>query len=723
MELLAPVGSISALKAAIHAGADAVYLGLGEHNARIKSVDFNAENIKDWVEYAHLFGVKVHLTLNTALKDDELARALSLAKIAVESGIDALIISDLGLLSLLRGMTDIPIHLSTQAGVQNHLDARFAAKLGVDRVILAREALFSDIPLIRKEVSEVECFVQGALCVCFSGGCLLGSIDYDASGNRGVCNQGCRFFYTATDADGKVLKSGYLLSPRDLSLGEKAIALEKIGVDSLKIEGRLKRPAYVEAAVSYYRDILEGKEHALSLEALKTAFNRGFTAGYTLKKSDPIVGTKVPAHIGINVGFIEKIAERSGFKYAYFRSKKQLRKGDGAKILRDGVEVGGSDVTSVTESDGYTIIPVSAGVKAGDEVRLTTDSAQVENAENLKNRLPLSLRVTGAVGEKLKAIGSCKGIFFEAESESFLQESKQDGNFVLKEKLSKLGETDFAIAEYVDDISGSVFLPPREINFVRRLVTDGIRNALIKMNTPSYRFDLALPKEEVPLHRKIKTLVETDGSIYPEADAYILNLSSFSSKSVKAALREIKGKAGYLRLPKIAREKDVDFIRQVLFEVKDAKIYADNLYAVELARELSRGYIAGFGLNVFNRKTTALLRDADFICGSIEYPFAGDTVFCGGKIPLMSFAHCPFSVVYDRGCDQCPRTDDKMFYSTADKRYVIRRNVWRDCAFTMYKDKLTLRRETAAKNKFYSFVGLNEAEKQELLAYKEAERV
>lgn len=723
MELLAPVGSISALKAAIHAGANAVYLGLGEHNARIKSVDFNTENIKKWVEYAHLFGVKVHLTLNTALKDEELPRALSLAQIAVGSGVDALIVSDLGLLSLLRNKTTIPIHLSTQAGVQNHLDARFAAKMGVDRVILARETLFSDIPSIRKEISEVECFIQGALCVSFSGGCLLGSIDYGASGNRGVCNQGCRLFYTATDESGKVLKSGHLLSPQDLSLGEKVLDLEKLGVDSLKIEGRLKRPAYVEAAVSYYRDILSGNDATSSLDRLKTAFHRGFTTGYTLKKSDPIIGVKVPAHIGMNVGYIEKISERSGFKYAYLHPTRPLHKGDGAKILRDGREVGGSDITSVSESGGYTIIPVSSGVKVGDEVRLTTDAAQVASAERAQNTLPLSFRVTGAAGQTLKVIASCKGISFQAESKSILQESKQSGNSTLKEKLSKLGETDFVIEKYSDEIIGAVFLPPKEVNALRRTLTDGIRQALIAANTPSYTFNPSLPKAAGPLPRKQEILCETDGILYPEADAYVLNLPDFSAERVKSSLKELGGKAIYLRLPKIAREKDIDYIRKLLSEVPEAKIYADNLYAVELARELSRGYIAGFGLNIFNSQAASLFRDADFICSSIECETAGDTVFCGGKIPLMSFAHCPISVVCDRTCDRCPRTVSRLFYATGDKRYIIRRNLWRDCAFTMYQDKLVLHREIPKKSRFYSVIELSEEEKKTLFAYMEAERV
>ena len=190
MEILAPAGSIAALKAAIKGGADAVYLGLGEHNARIKSNDFNTENLSEWVGYSHLFGVKVYVTLNTAIKEEEIERALTLAKVAVNSGADALIISDLGLIKILSEISDVPLHLSTQAGVQNSADLLALKGLRIKRDILARETPLSEIKEIKKHIDEVEVFVQGALCVSFSGGCLLGSKVYGCSGNRGLCNQG-----------------------------------------------------------------------------------------------------------------------------------------------------------------------------------------------------------------------------------------------------------------------------------------------------------------------------------------------------------------------------------------------------------------------------------------------------------------------------------------------------------------------------------------------------
>ena len=722
MELLAPVGSIPALKAAVKAGADAVYLGLGEHNARIKSADFNEYNLREWIEYAHLFGLRVHITLNTAIKEEEFGRALALARVAVESGADALIVSDIGLLTALKERTDIPLHLSTQAGVQNHLDAVFASSLGASRVILARETLPADIPAIKKVIPEVEIFIQGALCVSFSGGCLLGSVMYDSSGNRGVCNQACRLKYSAYDAEGNYLRTGYLLSPYDLSLGEDVRRLEKNGIDSLKIEGRLKRPVYVYSAVSYYRDILSGRDAESSLRALKIAFNRGFTKGYSLCKSDKIINVNVPAHIGIPVGTVERVTEKSGYKYAYLRSSYEFGKGDGAKILRDGREIGGSDVTSVTKNGDYTVIPVSSAVEKGDAVHLTTDAAAVYDAENVVNRLAISITLCGKVGEPLVLVGKCGDSEVVVRSSSCLQANTSGTNQAIIDKLSKVGNTDFFIEKTEDFIEGQVFLPVSEVNALRRELTEMLRSEVIHEHTPHYSFT---EKEvsSVTCEERVggsDVLVEvsslTDIADTAEnADAYVLHPNVTDIRTIQSFLREARKVPAFLRLPKIAREADILFMKRVLLALPTLGIFADNLYAVELARELKREYIAGYGLNIFNSRSAQAFSDARYVCSSVEYPYPGDTVFAAGKMPLMSFAHCPISVAYGRKCGECDKKVNELIYKNTDKTYRIRRTVWRDCQFTMYNDEVTKRIVPKDKNVFFSFVGVSSEEKASLI--------
>ena len=721
MEILAPAGSISALKAAIKGGANAVYLGLGEHNARIKSNDFNTDNLSEWVGYAHLFGVKVYVTLNTAVKDEELRRVLSLAKCAMNSGADALIVSDIGLASVLSDCSDIPLHLSTQAGVQNSFDIRPLKGLRIKRVILARETPLDQITEIKKHVDEVEIFVQGAMCVSFSGGCLLGSVIYGSSGNRGICNQGCRLTYTAYDENGKELKSGKLLSPCDLSLGEKVRNLPSLGVNSIKIEGRLKRAQYVYSATKYYRDILDGKDPSDAFKELLVSFNRGFTDGYTLNKSKQIINPLTASHIGVAVGTIERVIDRKGYKFALVRSNYSFTKGDGAKILRKGVEVGGSDITSVRFVGELQEIPVSDGVAKNDTVCLTTDARKVASAERLSNTLLIDLVIAGGVGEKLRLSVRYGETIAEVESESVLEPSRSSDNAALFGKLSKVGGTVFAVRSVSDGLSSPVFLNPSELAEVRRKALSVLREKIIDTATPRYTF-----KE--PILNRIKrsdhcpsVVIETDNVASLaniDAGAFVLDPAVAEERYLFEQVAMVKGKNCYLRLPKVLREKEISYYLKILRTIPTLGIYADNLYSVGLARELGRRYIAGFGLNIFNEQTVDVFCDADYVASSVETFGVGDLSFVAGKMRLMSFAHCPFSVVYGSKCDSCDRSRNELRYCSGDHRYLILRRQGASCDFTMFDDKVTRRRLPENNiSMYYSLIGLNPDEKRAMMDY------
>ncbi|MBO4472748.1 MAG: U32 family peptidase [Clostridia bacterium] len=722
MEILAPAGSISALKAAIKGGADAVYLGLGEHNARIKSNDFNTDNLSEWVGYAHLFGVKVYVTLNTAVKDEELTRVLSLAKCAAESGVDALIVSDLGLAAILSECSDIPLHLSTQAGVQNSWDVRALKGLRIKRVILARETPIDQIKEIKRLVDEVEIFVQGAMCVSFSGGCLLGSVVYGASGNRGVCNQGCRLTYTAYDENGKELKSGKLLSPYDLSLGEKVSELPSMGVDSIKIEGRLKRAQYVYSATKYYREILDGKDPSDALKELLVSFNRGFCDGYTLAKSKRVINPLTSSHLGIEVGSIERVIDRKGYKYALVRSNHLFEKGDGAKILRKGVEVGGSDVTSVRVVGELQEIPVSDGVSAHDTVCLTTDHNKVEEAERFINALPIDLTVCGGVSEKLRLMAESGDICVAVESRSEAEPSRSPDNAALLGKLKKVGGTDFTVRSFTDSLSAPVFLNPSELAELRRKALSLLREKIIAAATPNHHFTApTLRKALLDKRREGLLIVETEdvatiSSV--KADAFVLDPAvadvCFLSEQVKLAGE----RDCYLRLPKILREKEISYYEDLIRSIPTLGIYAENLYAVALARSLKRRYIVGFGMNVFNEQTMTLFEDADHVAGSVECHTVGDLTFAAGKMRLMSFAHCPFSVVYGTKCASCDRSKTELRYRSGEHEYLILRRQGASCVFTMFEDRITRRALPDQRiSGYYSVIGLNPKEKRVMMEY------
>ena len=280
MELLAPAGSMEALRAAVCNGADAVYLGADTFNARMNARNFSAADLQEAVVYCHVRGVKVHLTLNTLVLDREMPRAAELIRMAATCGVDAFIVQDLGVVSLCRQLApDVPVHASTQMSIHSLEGVQEAAALGCSRVVLARELPAEEIAHIcKRSPVEIEVFVHGALCMCYSGQCYLSSVIGRRSGNRGQCAQPCRLPY----GYGRFESTRYPLSLKDNCLAGELDELRRMGVASIKIEGRMKRPEYVAIVTRAYRTVLNGgKLTPADLQELETAFSRqGFTDGY-----------------------------------------------------------------------------------------------------------------------------------------------------------------------------------------------------------------------------------------------------------------------------------------------------------------------------------------------------------------------------------------------------------------------------------------------------------
>ncbi len=276
-EILAPAGSFESLKAAVRCGANAVYLGGKELNARRNASNFSDEELEEAVRYCHARNVKVYIVLNTLVSDGELETAYGAVKRACEINADALILQDLGLAAIVRRVSQsMPMHASTQMSVQSIEGIRILEKLGFSRAVLPRELSEKEIAAISSQTDmELECFVHGALCMCVSGQCLMSSVLGGRSGNRGLCAQPCRLPFGVNG------KGGSNLSLKDLSLVDELSRLEKAGVCSFKIEGRMKRPEYVAAAVTACKNSLDGTENSGITQSLHAVFSRsGFTKGY-----------------------------------------------------------------------------------------------------------------------------------------------------------------------------------------------------------------------------------------------------------------------------------------------------------------------------------------------------------------------------------------------------------------------------------------------------------
>lgn len=341
VELLSPAGDFECLKAAINNGADAVYFGGTSFSARKFATNFTFDEIKEAVKYAHLRFKKVYITINTLLSDSELEEAMELVKKYYEINVDALIIQDLGLYYRIKNQyPDFDIHASTQMHVHNLSGVKTVKELGFKRVIVARESSLEDIKRFCKEDIEIECFIHGALCVSYSGQCLMSSLIKDRSANRGECAQMCRMKYHFVDDNNRSITSSteYLLSPKDMMLIKEIPSLIEAGVCSFKIEGRLKSPAYVAFVTKLYRQAIDSyynnetfNINSSTMDNLKVLFNRGYSSSYLKGNNLDLFNNDRPNNMGIEIGNV--IDYKNG--KVYIKLKKELKLYDSIRIIGD----------------------------------------------------------------------------------------------------------------------------------------------------------------------------------------------------------------------------------------------------------------------------------------------------------------------------------------------------------------------------------------------------
>ncbi|MBQ7652800.1 MAG: DUF3656 domain-containing protein [Clostridia bacterium] len=681
MELLSPCGTIESLTAAIAAGADAVYFGLGELNARMKSTAFNLDNLRFYTDRCHLFGVKVYITLNTEVFDVELPRMRELVDFIYNAGCDAIISTDLAVLDYAKKTyPDFQIHVSTQSGVRNPSGAKFFKELGADRVVAARECGLKSLKSIA-EVMETEAFIHGALCVSFSGNCLLSHYIGGNSANRGLCRQPCRKEYEAKDSRGNLLKKGYLLSAKDISMDAKIKDLERAKVSSLKIEGRLKSPEYVYVSTRHYRARIDNEKIDDEKELL-TSYNRGgFAPAYL--DGENVVYPLTSNHIGVKIGKIISIKVKNGFTFAEVNAK--IVKGDGLKILRKGVEVGGSDVTSVEYKGDNSVVPVSRGVKAGDEVNITRSRVIADFVKAERPRLKAEMYLYFGEKAKLVAVNGDR----QGEAETEYEEGLLSYEEILRQ-MEKTGETDFTLGSLT--VEGKGYLPKSKLNRLRNEALSALSTAIINSysrpkavnyNRKSVERNLLLIGDiaEICRHQKVneRNVVYSPEFLNAERIAADLDLLVLDYERV------------YLKLPRLIGEsEEKDYIS--LASKKGVGVYADNYGTVFLARENEVPFIAGIGLNVSNKVAVEALWDADAIIKSIEtfsYENEDLYVFASGRLPLMTFEHCPMRTVRGNAdCSTCKHKGESLVYNDGYASFPLKAVKANDrCYYTLYSDK------------------------------------
>ncbi len=477
VELLSPAGNFECLKAAVNNGADAVYLGGKNFSARAFAGNFDENELTEAVKYAHLHDVRVFVTLNTLLSEKEFANAIKMADFYYRSNVDALLIQDLGLYYYLKShYPDFELHCSTQMHIHNLEGVKNAKRLGFKRVVLARESTLEFIRDACREDIEIETFVHGALCVSYSGQCLMSSSVKNRSANKGMCAQCCRLRYELYEENGNRVKTktDYLLSPKDMFLLEDIGDLIDAGVSSFKIEGRMKSPAYVGYVTSLYRKAIdchmEGKTFRPSeqeMKDLKVLFNRQFSNDLLMGRND-LFGQKTPNHQGILLG--ETLYHRNGL--LYIRLNEKLAQFDGIRIGEFGC------IVNKLYVDGKLTNSASAGQIAAIEtaenhrgqVFKTLDHLLEERIVSKKEKkVPLSMSVHIYPDENVKVSLRHNDIHFDYVSDIVAQRAVNaplsEDNII--KQFSKLNETVY----YLNDINietADAFLSVKEMNAVRR---------------------------------------------------------------------------------------------------------------------------------------------------------------------------------------------------------------------------------------------------------------
>lgn len=469
MKIVAPAGNMERFYAAVKAGAQEIYMGLKGFGARRNAENFTLEEYKEALDYAHKRGVRIFLTLNTIMMEKEMDFLYENLKALYEHGLDAVIVQDLGYFRYMKeNFPDMEYHGSTQMTVGNHIEAEYLRKIGFKRVVLPREMTFEEIKKIRENTSiELEIFVSGALCICYSGNCYMSSFIGSRSGNRGMCAQPCRKEYT--DSKGN---KGYLLSPKDQLLGYDEIQkLKEIGIESIKVEGRMKDPNYVFETVGYYSQMINGEK---AEERVSEIFNRGYSKGYFHGADSSLINKNYSYNLGKEIGLIFgrelKLKDRVVLGDGIIYLSKDYEKLGGGYLNK--IEVKGSKEARKSAESGETIF--LKDVPRGSKYIFRSFAKEVnDDVENKLKKYDQKLDITGEffgnLGEKpvliLEAVSNQgKKIRVEKLGENEIEAAAKRAATPedIVEKLKESGDSTFNIVNvdcHIKNLLRCSFLP------------------------------------------------------------------------------------------------------------------------------------------------------------------------------------------------------------------------------------------------------------------------
>lgn len=679
-EILAPVGNIEMLYAGIAAGADAFYLALDDFGARAYAKNFTLENIEEIIDYAHFFDRKVFITMNTLLKDSEIDRAIEYLEKLYQFGVDGILIQDIGFYSIIKDQVPgLDLHASTQMAVRDYYGAKALMDLGFKRIVIARETPIEEIRKIAKLPCEKEVFVHGSLCVSFSGECLMSSYFGERSANRGRCAGPCRQKYDLIN-DGKVLGNDYYLNMKDLNVIDNIDELIELGIDCLKIEGRMKTPEYVYNTVLAYRNKLYHGSY--NREKLRDITNRGYTKGFIFgQKKDYILKENDIKHRSVG-----KVSLKNNKKA--FIANSDLSKGDNLEVR--------------TERNKKLPLTLTRNLKKGQifvlnqykDAKIDSDILML-NAENIKEELisgldsyknlPVKLYFTAHINKNARLKITYKDIEVEVQSDDFIEKSQKISidKDDIRENLDRFNDEIFKAEEIAIAIDDGIFIRKKTINKLRR---DGISLLKEKLASPYKRNEITIKKAKLTDTREIKA--EKNAELMKN-DINPSLLTGFDNLYIKSYDQKYKDFNLYLDLDS-HMDYEIESLLEYLRENSIKGVIFNNYRDLAFTEDFKNAGIKvriGRYLNVINSYAFDFYSDfAEKIESSVEntldninenskrYPVEA---FAFGRIELMNMVHCPFSTIKKcglKGCETCKFREGELVNINKDRMKIIRNN-------------------------------------------------
>lgn len=660
MENLAPAGNWDALRSAVAAGADAVYLGYAAYSARAGAGNFDEQQLRDAVRFAHLHHVRVHVTVNTLIKDGEMAGVVDVLRLLSEIRVDAVLVQDLGVLRMARRcFPDLPIHASTQMAIHNATGVRFCRNQGMTRAVLARECSAAEIALAAKEGIEIEVFGHGAQCVAVSGECLFSSVVGGRSGNRGRCAQPCRLLYTYRG------KTAAWLSPRDVCMRDDLPELNKAGVASIKLEGRLKRPEYVATIANSYRNAIDAMDNGhfrkadeAEMTGLRQIFSRGgFMRGYAMGAEDAgVIDPARVSHGGVKIGKVEFAAGNM----ARVRLERNLDDGDGLQIRTAQGDAELIYAGHDTEAGQIAVVRLRPDIrtKAGDEVYRLTSEKQLQWARSLAiPAIPADMALIAYPGKPLaltmtdgeSSVTVTGDTVAPAQSRAMSEEDA-------RRSLGKLSDTPFSLRTLTVQTAGA-FVPVSALNQLRREACQQLAEARIaaftrKAGREEPADDLIYPDTpDAPSMAIVRTREQAD-AMQDAADLLVWYPEDFRADVLESGLRDMPDGV-WLQLPTVCEEKTLDLLYDFV-QRNAGKLGGIVLGSVgQLGCTWNVPMGAGSGIPVMNRRAAQFLLEQGcrFVTASSELSGAElrtlmqnhppVVVPAYGREQLMLLHHCP----------------------------------------------------------------------------------